>query len=433
MPSAKCLIPLLPSIMPHDSPLRKLHETYVTSLTPPGKEARAQADRPGAARGQMIAPPEVEYLPYGCFAEGSESICQMIASFGGVEAEYAAMKRGAGLMDSVHRSVLMVTGADRRDFLNRMLTQELKDFQAGMVRQAFWLNRKGRIDADLRLIEFGEFIIIDVDVCQIEQTMQSLNEFIIIEDVRITNAGDSFHRISMHGPGALEALAIATDTHDLELDNLHAISLALDANGELFVARVDQTGEIGLELFVPRDYVERVWTTLLKTNEVGAKKRRVRPIGWYAFNIARIEAGTPLFNIDFGPTNLPHESGVLSDRVSFTKGCYLGQEIVARIESLGKPKRMLVGLKMGEDRLPVEGAAIYEKDGDQTGDQVGVVTSSTLSPMLGMQSIAFGMLQTSMTEMGSTVLVESEGERVSARVHELRFLLMKSDSSNQKE
>lgn len=419
--------------MPHDSPLRKLHETYVTSLTPPGKEARARADRPGAARGQMIAPPEMEYLSYGSVAEGAEPICQMIASFGEVETEYAAIKRGAGLMDSVHRSALMVTGADRRDFLNRMLTQELKDFQAGMVRQAFWLNRKGRIDADLRLIEFGEFIIIDVDVCRIEQTMQTLSEFIIIEDVRITHAGDSFHRISIHGPGALEALATATDTHDLELTNLHAISLALDANGELFIARDDQTGEIGLELFVPRDYVERVWTTLLKTNETGTEKRRVRPIGWYAFNIARIEAGTPLFNIDFGPNNLPHESGILRDRVSFTKGCYPGQEIVARIENLGKPKRMLVGLKMGEDRLPVEGAAIYEKDGDQAGDQVGVVTSSTLSPMLGMQPIAFGMLQTSMTEVGSTVLVESEGERVNALIHELRFLPMKAGSSNPQE
>ena len=377
----------------------------------------------------MIAPPEVEYLAYGSFEDGAEPVGQIIASFGEVETEYAAIRRGAGLMDSVHRSTLMVTGTDRRDFLNRMLTQELKDFKAGMVREAFWLNRKGRIDADLRLIEFGEFIIIDVDVCQIEQTMKTLTDFIIIEDVQIKHADDSFHRISIHGPEALAALSAATDTPDLKLDNHHAISLALDANGELFVARDDQTGEIGLELLVPRDYVEKVWTTLLKTNVTGAKKRRVRPIGWYAFNIARIEAGTPLFNIDFGPTNLPHESGILGDRVSFTKGCYLGQEIVARMESLGKPKRILVGLKLSDDRLPVAGAAVYEKDGDQTGDQIGVVTSSTLSPMLGMQSIAFAMLQTSKTEAGSTVLVDFEGTQVSARIHKLRFLPEKSDSS----
>ncbi len=91
----------------HESPLRKLHETYAATLIPPGAEAQAQADRPGAAKGQMIAPPEVEYLAYGSFEDGKEPICQIIASFGEVETEYATIRRGAGLMDSGHRATLV--------------------------------------------------------------------------------------------------------------------------------------------------------------------------------------------------------------------------------------------------------------------------------------------------------------------------------------
>ena len=174
---------------------------------------------------------------------------------------------------------------------------------------------------------------------------------------------------------------------------------------------------------MPRDRAAAIWEFLLATDHiVGQDKRRVRPIGWLAFNIARIEAGTPLFNIDFGPTNLPHESGILHDRVSFTKGCYLGQEIVARMESLGKPKQTLVGLKMQSDLLPVAGAQVFERGADDVmGQQIGIVTSSTLSPMLGAAPIAFAMLKTACAAAGAAVLVNAEGEQVKATVESLRF------------
>ena len=179
-------------------------------------------------------------------------------------------------------------------------------------------------------------------------------------------------------------------------------------------ARRDQTGDAGVELFVPRESADTVWASLLAAPDV-------RPAGWFAYNTARIEAGTPLFNIDFGPTNLPHETGVLRDRVSFIKGCYLGQEIVARMESLGRPKQCLVGLRPAEDLLPVAGGQVFAPEDGGMGEQVGWITSSTVSPMLGAVPIAFGLVKSARAEPGTELVVNAEGAQTKATVCSLAF------------
>ncbi len=123
--------------------------------------------------------------------------------------------------------------------------------------------------------------------------------------------------------------------------------------------RDDSAGEIGLELIVPASGARAVFELLLTAahspdeHQHGApssddlvSRVRLRPAGWFAYNIARLEAGTPLYNIDFGPDSLPAETGLLHSRVSFTKGCYLGQEIVARMHARGHPKHTLVPIRM---------------------------------------------------------------------------------------
>ena len=163
-----------------------------------------------------------------------------------------------------------------------------------------------------------------------------------------------------------------------------------------------------------------------------------RPAGWFATNTARIEAGTPYFRIDFGPTNLPAESGVLNSRVSFTKGCYPGQEVVARMQHLGKPKQKLIGLRVEGDLLPVsdaqvfaiaEGTSIGHQMGHQLGDQLGVITSSGLAPMLGAVPVAFAMISSRAYEIGTKVLVNAEGEQAIATVTPLAFLTHAQESA----
>jgi folate-binding protein YgfZ len=404
------------------SPLRTAQEAYHRAPRP---QTAGGADRPGAARGERGDPAPLEYIAYGPPQAELDGCPEVLATFGDLESEYAALRRGAGLLDAPHRGTLLVTGAERHDFLDRMLTQKLTGVGPGWAGRSFWLNRKGRIEADLLLAESGERIVAALDFHCAARTAASLDEYLFTEEVEVTDASTSLHHLALHGPAAAAALASAAGLESFALDagEMRPVTVA---GIETIVIRNDQTGECGLEIIVPRDDTGPVWQAIVAADEaVGGSRHRVRPIGWHAFNIARIEAGTPLHLIDFGPDNLPHETGVLKDRVSFAKGCYLGQEIVARTENLGRPRQMLVGLRPGKDALPVAGAEVYappDQPPEAAGARVGTVTSSTLSPMLGRQPIAFAMVKSDWTAPGSRVVVSADGDLLEATVGPLRLV-----------
>ena len=402
--------------MRHDTPLRKHHEAYARALAEAGSGEPASAHRPGAAAGRRAERPAVEYLPYGPSGEPGAPACEIPAAFAEIETEYAAIRRGAGLLDCPHRATLRITGDDRIEFLNRMVTQDLKDLAPGTAVETFWLNRRGRIRADLLLIELDDEMLVAVDIHAADATGESLNEFLFTEDVMIADDSESFHHISVHGRLAIECVRVAAGQGGLTLLPGRVARFAVGGT-DVVAAHRDQVGDVSIELLVPRDAAGNVWDALLETDaSIGAGKRRVRPVGWFAFNMARIEGGTPLFNIDFGPDHLPHETGILERRVSFTKGCFLGQEVVSRLETQGRPKQMLVGLRMERDRLPVAGAPVYAGRDEEPGDSIGHVTSSTLSPMLGSQPIGFAMLRSAHASPGQTLFVSAEGEHCPATV-----------------
>ena len=403
--------------MVQESPLRKRIAGWSTPREP---DPETVAGRPGAARGSRVEPPEVQYVAYGRAGEETPTAgCELVATLGDLESEYAAVRRGAGLLDSPHRATIRITGSDRRDFLNRMVTQELKDLEAGAVRQTFWLNRRGRIVADLLLAEMGDHLLAGLDVHGAGKAVESLDEFLFAEDVEIAEVTDTCHHLALHGPMSAQVLAAASDDpHDpnvADLPDLACTTIVVGGN-EVVGIRCDQTGNAGFELIMRHVEAVAVWDALLAASRrLGEGSSRVRPIGWHAFNIARIEAGTPLFNIDFGTDSLPHETGLLAQRVSFTKGCYLGQEIVARTENLGRPKQRLVGLRPAGDLLPNAGADVVDADGKA----VGAVTSSTLSPMLGAVPIAFAMIR--QAAMEGPLRVAAEGELTDAVIVPLKF------------
>ncbi|MFO0961959.1 MAG: glycine cleavage T C-terminal barrel domain-containing protein [Phycisphaerales bacterium] len=400
------------------SPLQPQHERY----------ARVESVRLAGV------PVAVEWLPYGV-GEGAtaDGLPEIVATYGLLELEYAAFRRGAAVLESAQRGTLAVRGADRVEFLNRMVTQELKGLAPGEVRAGFWLNRKGRIDADLLFCELPAAegapptMLVDCDIHDAARAVQTLTSFVFSEDVTIADESAQWGRLSVHGPEAFELLRRA-GVADEALEALHGpmrCARAQLAGAPVALARRDQCGSPGIELFVPAASLAAAWEALVDQHEpVDGGRRRARPAGWLAYNIARIEAGTPLFHVDFGPENLPHESGLLRERTSFRKGCYLGQEVVARMESLGKPKQMLVGLRIAGDALPLAGSPVFERGPDgEPGNPVGAVTSSTPSPMLGAAGIAFAMVRTAHAAPGTALVVPSDGERAEAVVAEsLRFL-----------
>lgn len=350
------------------------------------------------------------------------------AVFDHIELEYAALRKHAALLDLPHRAVIEARGPDRLPFLDRMVTQSLKDFQPFRTRRAFWLNRKGRIDADLRLLNLPDRLLLDTDALVAPAAAASLAAFIITDEVTLDDRSHALHRLVLHGPLALDALASAARLPappPLEPDHAAVFSIA---GHECIVDRDDSAGVIGLELTLPAAAAEIVCTSLLA-------HPGVRPIGWHAYNIARIEAGRPLFNLDFASDSLPHETGLLADRVSFTKGCYLGQEVVARMHSRGHSKRRLVALLLEPQTpalaregdlvtpQPETGASIFAGPLDDPGESVGAVTSSAISPMLGSRPIAFASVKPGHESPGTRLLVACGEALVPAAVREtLRFL-----------
>jgi folate-binding protein YgfZ len=221
------------------------------------------------------------------------------------------------------------------------------------------------------------------------------------------------------------------------------------AGVRVIVDRQDSLGAPGYELLVDAERVDAVDGAIVAAGEAD-ESLRLRRCGWLACNTARIEAGWPLYLTDFGPDSIPNElGGLLADRVSFTKGCYLGQEVVARIHAQGRPKRLLSAIRFervvvedgagggismgdtsgmggaGEDQRPTTlqpatAMEIYDVPG---GTAIGAVTSATLSPMLGDVPIAFAQLRTSAATEGSVVHVDLGVRTLSGTVQGgLRFL-----------
>jgi len=309
---------------------------------------------------------------------------EVVASFGDTEAEYIALTQGAGLLDLPHRSALTLTGEDRLDFLNQMLTQDLKGLAPGRCVRSFWLNRKGRIEADLRVIHLADRTLLWGDRADCLRAFETLSAFIITEDVELANEAQT-HLFALIGPNAFEILrTAATQLDDSTSSDLAPGSVVeLEIAGAAVVAAFDDSlGAPRCELSMSKDAATNVYQRLLETgfNLAGESSERFRAVGFEAFNTRRVEASAPMVRFDFGRASLPHETGVLSDRVSFTKGCYLGQEIVARLQSLGHPKQRLVVLQLDDkSALPALGDLLYPAD-EMTADSVGVVTSAAKSP-----------------------------------------------------
>jgi aminomethyltransferase len=190
---------------------------------------------------------------------------------------------------------------------------------------------------------------------------------------------------------------------------------------DAIVWRDDPTGTPGYQLIIPTESAATVWRELItrfgESQSLG--KRPLRPIGWAAFNATRIEAGRPLFGIDFDDSILPAETGPLFNRaVSLTKGCYLGQEIVARMHARQQVAKQIVGLKLDNDALPMAGAKLF----DDKGNEIGGVTSSTLSPILSDIAIGIGYVKRPFIAAGTKIRVPAEGAVREAIVSELPFV-----------
>ena len=365
-----------------------------------------------------------EFQPYG--------ETPIVSTFGEPQAEYAAIRKSAAIIDFPQRGVLELTGKDRHAFLNNLLTNQTYDKQSktglapGAAAYAFFLNLKGRIVADMNVVELGERTLLEMDGRMVESVRQAFDKFLFVEQVKMTSRVGTMHEFFVTGPRAAESLNQALEAPLGDIQPMQATTARLLGN-EALIFRDDVCGVPGYMLICSTEAAPSAWTHFTATTDAPADapeqsdyrfRGLARPGGWAVFNTTRIEAGRPLFGIDFDETILPAETGQLSRAVSFTKGCYLGQEIVARMHARGQAAKQLVGIRMDENALPLAGTKIY----DDKQNEIGGITSSTVSPLLSGACLCLGYVKKPFTPDGTTLIIPAEGRMRRARVSGLPFV-----------
>lgn len=374
----------------------------------------------------------------------------IVEEFGAYEAEYASIRQRVGIMHLPQRGLIELRGGDVKDFLHRLLTQDINGMTGGMTRRSFLLNQKGRIVADLYVHHGDISTWLEGDACDMPAVATALEAKLFSEDVTIADITPQRVCFALHGPASVALLTrLAEDPAAPQRiadmpGTTHAIPLtAAPGSAIVSVTRRDTCGVLGLMLFVPQEKAAAVYEALLDAAgfeldtpsptddpaaaaDAAARRRlsmRGRPIGWQAFNTARIEAGSPLFHIDFGTDSIPAETGKLlfDEAVSLKKGCYLGQEIVARMHSLGHPKRVLIGFELPGEHLPVAGTQVCSVKGGAS-EIIGGVTSSTISVLHGQRAVGFAVLKWGYHEPGQKVLIPVDGNLAEAVTRPLRVL-----------
>lgn len=368
---------------------------------------------------------------------------EIVSTFGEPQAEYAAFRRSCALLDLPHRGVIRVAGRDRHEFLNNLLTNQTWDKSArkppppGSGVFAFLLNLRGRIVAEMNVLEREDDTLLELDARLVNLVATVLDKYLFAEKVKIEPQVGVLHEIALHGPGAMEIVRELSGADGSSLAPLGSTSVEL-AGIPTTLFRDDVCGVPGLHLLVPADRAADAWMKLVRdfggSDEPG--QRRLRAVGWAAFNTVRIEAGRPLFGIDIEPAPpslpghkpeadsdvrvpglLPAETGQFARAVSVTKGCYLGQEIVARMHARHVVARQLAGFRVRADALPIAGTQVF----DDGGNAIGVVTSSTVAPILSNACIGLALLKKPHFEIGRVVQVPAEGSMRESEVVALPF------------
>jgi folate-binding protein YgfZ len=339
------------------------------------------------------------------------------ASYGDVLFEYAAVREGgAGLIDLSSRGRLLVRGSEAVQFLNGLITNDMKTLVDNHWMPAAFPNVQGRLIASVRVIRCENVaagakespaFLIDNEPITNEAVLKTVSRFTLAGDFHVTDLNQGTALISIQGAKAGEIVRAVFGEEVATLED-RGVALTEWHDKRTTIIRATHTAEDGFDFFVDAAEASSLWDAFC---EAGA-----RPVGYDALELLRIEAGVPRYGIDMDETSVVTETN-LDDAVSYTKGCYIGQEIIARIKYRGHVAKKLTGLVFDRAVKIESGAKIRSTDDKE----IGRITSSTLSPHLG-RTIAIGYLKYDYLAAGTDVKVVSGDVEHAAQVAELPFV-----------
>ena len=323
------------------------------------------------------------------------------AHFGEPLAEYEAARSGVALIDTNFRSAFALTGPDRVRYLNAVTSGNIRDLAPGQSALGLLLNAQGHMLAELLTLVLEDRLLVLSHAFLRQRTFELLDKFIIMDDATLTDETSQTGTLAIEGPKAPELLRDLTRIEFAQLPAGAHVTGALEFGGEAIPCRVllrsgrhSLFGFPGAELILPRESLPAAWEALVKA----ARARGGAPIGYRALDMLRLEAGIPWFGSDFDEHQSPQEAGVESTHISFTKGCYTGQEIVERVRSRGHVNRRLAGLLFSSGEVPKAGATVVATDGTEAGH----VTSAAFSPLAG-KAIGMGYLRREYLQAGTAL------------------------------
>lgn len=331
--------------------------------------------------------------------------------YGDVRGEYDAIRGGVAVID-LSAGKLEINGKNAVQFINGLVTNEVKTLKAGEGVLTAFLNTQGKVVAICRIYKVGERLFIEMESERRETIFKNLSRFVLAGEFFINDASEQYALISLQGPRAVDLISESTGQM-IKAEPEFLIYESEINRRNILVASHSRCGGAGFDLFIPAEYVSAVKQELLNRGVLfGA-----RQVGGEALEVARIEAGIPREGVDVTENNILLEAGY-EKAVSYTKGCYLGQEIIARIHWRGQPARQLRGLFIDADELPLPGVELYAEDGKK----VGEITSAARSFALG-QVIALGYVHRYYLKAGTALTMKLDGAELgSATVAELPFI-----------
>ncbi len=338
------------------------------------------------------------------------------AHFGDALAEYNAARSAVVLVDQSPRGKIEVSGADSARFLHNLTTNDILHLSPGSGCEAFLTTAKAKVIAYLLIYchapKGGTGVSpvtppgfsLDAAPGTADKVMQYLDRYLISEQVEFVNPTATFAQIHIAGPHAAALLEQIFASERLPAQSLQHTPLRFDDKDRSWLRRHDAFGLPGFDLVCPAEQAASIWQRLI---QAGA-----RPAGREACEILRIEAGIPREGADIDENTFAPEVGRIAETISYTKGCYLGQESIVMARDRGQVNRTLVGIRLPYGPVPHDSRLF---DGDK---EVGRVTSSVQSPRLGV-GLGLAYVRRGHQEPDTKLQVDAAGKRVSAEVVKL--------------
>ncbi len=336
---------------------------------------------------------------------------EMPAHYGDVAAEHRAVRQAVGIADLSHRGKIRVTGDDRVKWLQSVISNDILPLQPGQGRYSGFLTHKGKMLTYFRVYMQTDAVMLE-DVGEIgDATYLALRKFLLYgTKAKMENCAESWGLLLVSGPKASTVIQSAFGVNVADLTPVNFVTAQIGGHTAL-VLRTEETGEVDLEILLPVDGLPPAWKALM---EAGAQYG-ITAIGSHAREALRMEAGIPKAGPELNEEIVPPEANLEGKAFSLSKGCYPGQEVVARMDTYGNVRRHLVGLVLKDATIPPKGAKLFSGD-----REIGWVSSATFSPQLNAP-IAFGFPLRDFSKAGTALSIEIEGVRHDATVHSLPF------------